>query len=123
MSKASYRRGGRMVRRDPIEVCWLGLFGVMENGDPMPACDGRLVRVHLVPKQQLRKAGCYDVWDRRAWVWACGGETGIGGHHGRLDHSRTLRLPRTAIPELTEELAAELGLEYWLDREYGPKES
>jgi len=99
-------------------MCFLGLFGRLEHDDPMPACDGRLVRCHLIPKQTIRGAGG-DVWDRRAWVWGCGGPTGVGGHHGMLDQSRKLRLPRSAIPAGVEELALELGLCWWLDETYG----
>jgi hypothetical protein len=123
MSKqdAGYRRAGRAVVRQPrMKVCWLGTFGVMEHGDPIPACAGRLVRCHLIPKQLLRTAGG-KVWDDRAWVWGCGGLQGDGGHHGQLDKSRTLRLPRSAMPPAVEELAYELGLTWWLEREYGPK--
>ena len=104
-----------------LSVCWLGVFGQMENGDPMPACDGRLVRCHLIPKQQLSQKG-HNVWDARAWVWGCGGVTGIGGHHGMLDQARTLRLPRGSLGPGVEELAYELGLLWWLDRTYGPLE-
>jgi hypothetical protein len=68
----------------------------------------------------MEKAGHADrVWDRGAWVWACGGlGFGNGGHHGMLDHSRTLRVPLEALPSATIELAVELGLDWWLDREY-----
>jgi len=108
-----------MRHRHPrLELCWLATFGVVENGDPMPLCDGRLVRCHLIPKRLIRREGGRE-WDSRAWVWACGGIVGNGGHHGMLDHSRTLRLPRSAIPAGTEQLALELGLIWWLEREYG----
>ena len=60
--------------------------------------------------------------DSRSWVPACGGLTGISGHHGMLDHSRLLRIPRFEIPEHVEEYARELGLMWWIDREYGPLE-
>lgn len=106
------------MRRPQIEVCWLGTFGQMENGDTMPECSGRLVRCHLIPKQLLKREGGGE-WDARSWVWACGGIGGNAGHHGMLDHSRRLRLPRAAIPARTEQLALELGLIWWLDREYG----
>lgn len=90
-------------------------------------CDGQLRKCHLIPHRllcrELRlRRGHPTAWDERAWVWGCGGPTGIGGHHGMLDHSRTLRIPRAVLPEGLEEFAAELGLEWWLDREYGPKE-
>lgn len=104
-------------------------------------CEGRLVRAHLVRQQVIQRElldargqvnellgaqgkgrlpRSHDLrWDSRTWVWACGGPTGNGGHHGMLDHSRTLRVPRAALPEDVEEFAAEFGLGWWLDREYG----
>ena len=87
-------------------------------------CDGQLVRVHLVPRQLLRREGLKRyVNDERLWVWGCGGPVGIGGHHGMLDHSRTLRIPRALIPDVTEQACAELGLSWWLDRSYGLREA
>lgn len=38
-----------------------------------------------------------------------------------LDHARTLRIPREGLPGALEEFAAEHGLGWWLDREYGPR--
>ncbi len=98
--------------------CFLAEHGVMDHGDPMPPCSGQLIRAHLIPKQMLKRAG-HDPMDWRSWVWACGGIMGNAGHHGMLDASRSLRLPRSAIPEVTEELATELELDWWLDRTYG----
>jgi hypothetical protein len=43
---------------------------------------------------------------------------GNGGHHGMLDTARTLRIPLTSLPQGTIELAVELGIDWWLDREY-----
>lgn len=87
------------------------------------ACDGRLVKCHLLPQQLLRRElgrGWRRVaMDPRSWVWGCGGGVGVGGHHGALDYARTLRVPRERIPAATEALAAELGLAWWLEREYG----
>ena len=59
--------------------------------------------------------------DERSWVPCCGGPMGPGGHHGKLDQSRTLRIPRADLPSDVEEFAAELGLTWWLDREYGER--
>ena len=116
---AGYRRGGMAHRpTTQIAICWLGAFGFMDNGDPVAKCDGRLVRCHLIPKQKIAKAGG-RVWDRRSWVWGCGGPTGVGGHHGQLDSSRTLHIPRACLPAGLEELAMELGLLWWLDQTYG----
>jgi hypothetical protein len=109
-----------LVEAQPVS-CWLAIFGQMEHDDPMLLCEGPFVRCHLIPKQKIRQAGG-DVWDRRAWVWGCGGPTGSGGHHGMLDCSRTLRLARSVIPAHVEELADELGLSWWLDRTYGERE-
>lgn len=101
--------------------CWLGLL------PGAGACDGRLIRAHLLPRQLLgRELGAAEaraaVKDPRSWVWACGGAVGVGGHHGQLDYARTLRVPRHRLPAGLEDLALELGLVWWLDREYGPKE-
>jgi hypothetical protein len=37
-----------------------------------------------------------------------------------LDQSRTLRIPRDMLPPAVEEFAAEYGLLWWVEREYGP---
>lgn len=87
------------------------------------ACDGRLVRCHLIPRQTIRREVSRSaVLDIRTWVWGCGGPMGVGGHHGMLDYSRTLRIPRNRLPAQVEEFAAEHGLTWWLDRTYGPLE-
>jgi hypothetical protein len=115
------RLGSNLATTRP--ECFLATFGVYERG-PMPPCDGRLVRCHLLPRQ-LIKANCPPrlaegaIEDPRSWVWGCGGPMGNGGHHGMFDSARTLRIPREALPPSAEALAADLGLLYWLDREYG----
>lgn len=98
-------------------VCFLAQFR------PDVPCEGRLVRAHLVPRQLLKREG-FDalVPDPRTWVWACGGITGSCGHHGLLDYSRTLRIPRAALPAELEDVCEEMGLSWWLEREYGPVE-
>lgn len=100
-------------------TCWLAANGVMENGRPMAACEGRLVRCHLIPKQLIKGETTADQWDERTWVWACGGIVGNSGHHGMLDTSRRLRVPRDRLPGALEEFAAETELVWWLEREYG----
>ena len=104
-------------------------------------CDGRLVRAHLIPKQVLRRevvsarskgpTGRWPIdtaqraelarilWDERVIVPVCGGAMGNAGHHGALDTARTLRIARAELPAAVEEFAAELGLTWWLEREYG----
>lgn len=110
-------------------------------------CSGRLVRGHLLPRALMRRELRFGLvfedgaWrklqrtedryelpyrsltdlvnDPRSWVPMCGGITGSGAHHGRVDYSRTLRIPRSMIPAATEEFAAEIGLLWYLDREYG----
>lgn len=100
-----------------MKRCWLA---ALPDAGP---CDGRLVRCHLISQQVLRREvgrGWRKVADDpRSWVWGCGGPTGVGGHHGRLDYSRSLRIPRELLPPAVEELGAELGLGWWLDRTYG----
>jgi hypothetical protein len=99
--------------------CWLAAHAVAET-PPMPACHGRLIKAHLIPRQLLKREGSAKaVEDPRSWVWACGGPMGNAGHHGMLDTARTLRIPRDRLPEALEELASELGLGWWLSRTYG----
>lgn len=100
--------------------CWLAANGKLENGRAMTPCDGRLIRAHLIKKQVVARCGSLvDLWDDRLWVWACGGPMGNGGHHGMLDVSKKLRIPRDRLPAAVEAVAAETGLTWWLDREYG----
>lgn len=110
-----------------MTVCWVKEH-VLHVGT---RCDGELVKAHLIPKQRIRrelKAGRSDeqlealVWDPRVWVPVCGGPTGIGGHHGMLDYSRTVRIPREILPAGLEEFAREHGLSWSLDRDYGQRE-
>lgn len=103
--------------------CWM-----QEHlAEPGP-CDGRLVRAHLIPRQLMKHEGVPRRYlaDPRGWVLVCGGPTGVGGHHGQLDHSRKLRVARWILPADVEEMAVEmdalLGREpfgVFLDREYG----
>lgn len=109
-------------------------------------CDGELVRAHLIPRQLLkrefpngvvldgggwRKLGRnedrYDlvhrgprqlVDDERSWVPACGGACGVSGHHGQLD-GLTLRIARERLPEGFEVFCDELGLGWYVERQYG----
>jgi hypothetical protein len=101
--------------------CFLAHRGAYERSQ-MPSCDGRLVKCHLIPRHLLRHTdGVLDLWDPATYVWACGGPMGNTGHHGLFDGSRTIRLPRSAIPQSTENYAQTFGLEWYLDRTYGPK--
>jgi len=107
------------VRPAHHQDCWLAYHGHMENGDPMPPCDGSLVRVHLIPRQFLRRNHLPQL-DPRTYVYACGGMTGgPGGHHGLFDSSRRLRVRFEDLPIKVREFAAEHGIEWWLEREYG----
>lgn len=99
--------------------CYLAMNGEIENGKPMPSCHGPLIRAHLIPKQRIRKVSGADVWDRRSWVWACGGDQGCSGHHGMFDTSKRLRLPADRLPPGVIEFAAEHGLTWSLARDYG----
>ena len=96
--------------------CWLAHHGVSERGFITP-CEGRLVRVHLLPQQLLKREGG-EPGDPRSYILGCGGITGIGGHHGELDSARTLRIPYLELPAGLLEMAEELGLGWWLEREY-----
>lgn len=96
--------------------CWFA-----QNVIGCGPCDGQLVRCHLIPRQLLRRELGWRLRrdDPRTWVWGCGGSMGIGGHHGQLDQSRKLRIPRDVLPGELEAFASEFGLSWWLDREYG----
>jgi hypothetical protein len=97
----------------PVEIpaCFLAQF----TGTP---CGGRMERAHLIREQTIRREVSRSklvLWAPAVWRPAC------HVHHGELDQSKKLRLPRSAIPAETEAWAAEHGLAYWLDREYGER--
>jgi hypothetical protein len=102
-----------------VSDCYLARYGFMVDGSPLPPCDGQLIKAHLLPRQLLKREGLAKlIHDDRTWVWACGGIMGNAGCHGRLDASRTLKLPFEALPQHLLELADEVGLFWWLEREY-----
>jgi hypothetical protein len=78
-----------------------------------------LQRAHLVRQQVIRRevgrGWSVAAADPRSWVVMC------WGHHAQLDHSRKLKIPRGLLPWAVEEFAAEYGLSWWLDREYGER--
>lgn len=85
------------------------------------ACSGQLRKVHLIPKQRLKRRG-HDPWDERAWVWACGGPwPGLAGHHGEFDGYRLPRIPRERLPEPFLALLDELGVSLGSDRRFVPE--
>lgn len=102
--------------------CWLAQHGTYTREGDMPACEGRLVRVHLIKQQVLRKAlKCTGrdkrLWDDAVWVWGCGGfGYGNEGHHGMFDHDGKVEIARAALPEVLEVYAANNGLGWYLDR-------
>lgn len=102
--------------------CWLahnGLYRSLRGVTEMPPCNGRLIRAHLLPQRLLRRfVPPEELWAPGTWVWACGGIVGNAGHHGAFDMSRTIRVPRKALPEETEKFARAWGLEWYLAREY-----
>lgn len=99
-----------------LDDCWLAEHGRMEHNDPMPSCSGSLVRVHLIPRQLLKRERLPQL-DPRTYVYACGGPMGNGGHHGMLD-GRRLRVRFADLPVKVREFADEHGLTWWLRREY-----
>lgn len=112
MDPTRLQRGGRLDAAGGT-TCFLAQF----SDKP---CSGRLVRCHLLRRQTLARRGLSRLIPRReTWVWGCGGLTGSQAHHGELDQSKTLRVPRDRIPEATERLAEEFDLVWWLDKTYG----
>lgn len=111
-----------------MNPCWLREHGLLEMpGRLVPvhmhpvlnACEGRFDRAHLIPKQRLRlelgkKRDTAESERDLLTVWAC------RRHHHLLDQARKLRIPRDRLPESVEQFAADHGLVWWLDTEYGP---
>lgn len=98
--------------------CWFA-----QNVPNAGPCDGSLIKAHLIPRQLMRRELTPEQykeaqWDPRGWVWGCGGVTGLGGHHGRLDVARTLRIPFDRLSPDLLAFARDYGLEWWLLREY-----
>lgn len=52
------------------------------------------------------------LWHSALWVYGC------RRHHGDFDN-RMLRVPRASVPEVVELAAAELGMGWSLDRDFG----
>ena len=103
--------------------CWLAQFA----GADRRTCRGRLVRAHLISRDQLRKRFGRERGDELAedpatFVLACGGLTGLEGHHGMFDHYQ-LRVPASALPQATVQFAEAHDLTGWLERYYGPLRS
>jgi hypothetical protein len=67
--------------------CWLATHGVMEHG-AMGPCDGQLSRAHLLPKALIKRTDPAKMWDRRGWVWACGGVVGNARRRGARRRAR-----------------------------------
>lgn len=85
------------------DPCWLAKF------DPEHECSGLVVRCHLIKEQWLRDhlgMTVVERWHPDFWVPGCGGPTGIGGHHGRLDYG-DIKLKRTDLPTKIERRARE----------------
>jgi hypothetical protein len=61
--------------------------------------------------------------DTRSWVWGCGGPMGPGGHHGLFKPDGPRPIERHRLPPGLEEFAEEIGLSWWLDYTYGPREA
>ena len=105
----------------PARTCFLRPFAETE-------CAGKLQRCHLVKEQVIRR----EVWDRRLRIGLPSGITktallkdprwsvwGCVRHHWELDKSRRLRIPRYRLPPELEEAAAEYGILWAVEREYG----
>lgn len=74
-------------------------------------------KAHLIPKSRIkRELGTSDqrlIWHPVLWVYAC------RRHHADFDN-RVFRLARGDLPAGLEGAARVLGMEWSLDRDYGP---
>ena len=83
-------------------------------------CDGRLVRAHLCKQQTLKSHGhAAYCKDPRSFVWCCGGPTGCSGHHGAMDHARSLRIPINMLPGGFVAMMDEIGMGWYVEKHYG----
>lgn len=108
------RRGRRKPRGRPTDeqlaarhrtACWLSRFSDLDCRGPLQLC-------HLIDKQRLRANGVTedDIWDERVVVNGC------EHHHGAVPKGD---IPRDELPPGLEEYAAEHGLTWSLDRDFG----
>jgi hypothetical protein len=92
-------------------------------------CGGRMERAHLIRLQTLRRE-LRKTWamlelseeDMQAMLWSPAvWRPACHVHHGLLDQSKALRIPREAIPVETEVFAVKHGVDWWLSRTYGER--
>jgi hypothetical protein len=79
-------------------------------------CEGRWDHVHLIPRQLIRREVSTKsevLWHPATWVWAC------RRHHAALDVERSIRLKQDDLPDATRAFARVMGLDYFIEREYG----
>jgi hypothetical protein len=88
----------------------------MEKGDPLPPCEGRLIRAHLIPQQLLHRRGL-EPGDPATYRLSCGGISGLGGHHGLFDQHR-LEVPFRELPDDTVAFAIAYDLIPHLERRF-----
>jgi hypothetical protein len=108
------------VTRRGAARCWLCEVWPADKGRCGQMSAGVLDAHHVIRKALLRvefPLGALDqiVWDARNGVpvgrW----------HHDQVENARA-RIPRSVMPAGVEEFAAELGLGWRLDRDYGVRE-
>lgn len=92
-----------------MSECWFAHVSECEF-----RADGRPDRMHLIPAQRLRKAGLKrkQVQDDRFIRLGC------RKHHHQFDQG-FISITRDEVPRETEEAAAEYGVTWSLDRDYG----
>jgi hypothetical protein len=89
------------------EECWFADLG---------QCDGQLQRAHWIPKQRMKQRGIRSqdvIWDERCWSFMC------ERCHHRFDKG-FLSVKREELPFAIEGFAVDHGLEFSLDRDFGP---
>jgi hypothetical protein len=91
-----------------------------EDWEDVGPCEGRIVKAHLVKRQVLLREGHPEaIEDPRSWIPVCGGwGYGNAGHHGQMDHSRTLHLQFSNLPFGFIELMDGIGMSWYVDKHY-----
>ena len=85
-------------------------------------CDPPLQAAHIIPQQSLKRRGLHSLlWDTRNGIGACYGAHRASDRSVVRSDGSSARFPRERIPLEAEAFAQEIGLDWMLDKLYGPR--